>query len=349
MEDIENVEDIEESFKFAENPDSWQMKVHQYLSKRLPFPSPFPLPWLIIATPILVVGYMIESISRKGLFAAEFGLIAALGNAVVYFEMLVDDVADHFPHFVMRKREDVKKLLNDWYRRTFWSLKDMIAGTLLGIMFVVVWWFDPPVPRILASTPGKVYIYFTSFLVGFLGGSMLWAMFRIAALMLSLGSKDVEIRPSVFDSSTSPLRAVSAVLWKVSFTAIAIYVSIILWLILCANRRGVLTISLAITFGIIFMLYFIIPQWNIHKTLLQLKQKRLRKLIKQVDNTFDKVSQNPTRINIQQLRSLFEVQQVVNGKSPWSFGISELLVLLGSVIVPLLILIIDWLIRDLKG
>jgi hypothetical protein len=345
MEDMENVEDIEESFKFAENPDSWQMKVHQYLSKRLPFPSPFPLPWLIITTPILIAGYMIASIRRKCLFAAEFGLIAALGNAVVYFEMLVDEVADTFPHLVMRKREEVKELLNDWYQQTFWSLNDMIAGTLLGIIFVVVWWLDPPVPRILSSTDGKVYIYATSFLVGFLGGSMLWAMFRIATLMLWLGKK-IEIRPSVFDSSTSPLRAVSAVLWKVSFTAIAIYVSIILWLILCANRRGVLTMSLTITFGIIFMLYFIIPQWNVHKTLLKLKQKRLMKLIKQVDSTFDKVAQNPTRVNIQQLRSLFEVQQVVNGKSPWSFGISELLVLLGSVIVPLLILIIDWLIRD---
>ena len=107
--------------------------------------------------------------------------------------------------------------------------------------------------------------------------------------------------------------------------------------------------TVAITFGIFFMLYFIIPQWNVHKTLIKLKQKRLRKLVKQVDSTFDKVAQNPTRENIQQLRSLFEVQQVVNGKSPWSFGITELLVLLGSVIVPLIILIIDWFIRDWKG
>jgi hypothetical protein len=345
IEDIEDTKDIEESFKFAQNPDSWQMKVQQYLSKWLPFPSPFPLPWLIIAAPIFVIGYMIASIRREGLFAAEFGLIAALGNAVVYFEMLVDDVADAFPHLVMRKREEVKELLIEWYQQTFWSLKDMIAGALLGVLLVVVWWVDPPVPPVLASTPGKAYIYAASFLVGFLGGSMLWAMFRIATLMLWLGKK-IEIRPSVFDSSTSPLRAVSAVLWKVSFTAIAIYVSIILWLILFANRRGVLTMSVAITFGIIFMLYFIIPQWNVHKTLLKLKQKRLRKLVKQVDSTFDKVAQNPTRDNIQQLRSLFEVQQVVNGKSPWSFGITELLVLLGSVIVPLLILIIDWLIQD---
>ncbi len=343
---MEDIEDIEESFKFAENPDSWQMKVQKYLSERLRFPSPFPLPWLIIAAPIFVIGYMIEPIRREGLYAAEFGLIAALGNAVVYFEMLVDEVADVFPHLVMRKREEVKDLLKKWYQQTFWSLHDMIAGVLLGVLLVVVWLVSPPIS--LPSTPGKVYIYVASFLVGFLGGSMLWAMFRIATLMLSLG-KEVEIKPSVFDSSTGPLRAMSAVLWKVSFTAIAIYVSIILWLILCADSRRVLTMTVAITFGIFFMLYFIIPQWNVHKTLIKLKQKRLRKLVKQVDSTFDKVAQNPTRENIQQLRSLFEVQQVVNGKSPWSFGITELLVLLGSVIVPLIILIIDWFIHDWKS
>jgi hypothetical protein len=342
------MEDIEESFKFAENPDSWQMKVQKYLSERLRFPSPFPVPWLIIAVPIFVIGYMIEPIRREYLYAAEFGLIAALGNAVVYFEMLVDDVADAFPHLVMRKREEVEKLLKEWYKQTFWSLKDMIAGALMGALLVVVWRFDPPLPHVRDTKLGEVYIYVASFLVGFLGGSMLWAMFRIATLMLPLG-KEVEIRPSVFDSSTSPLRAVSAVLWKVSFTAIAIYVSIILWLILCANRRGLLTMTVAITFGIIFMLYFIIPQWNVHKTLLKLKRDRLRKLVKQVDSTFDEVARNPTRDNIQQLRSLFEVQQVVNGKSPWSFGTTELLVLLGSVIVPLIILIIEWLINDWKG
>lgn len=348
MEEIENVEEAEESFKFAENPDSWQMKIQRYLNKRLPFPSPFPLPWLIIATPVFIAGFLIESVRKRGLFAAEFGLVAALGNAVVYFEMLVDDVADHFPYLVTQEREKVRELLNDWYQRTFWSFKDMIAGALLGIIFVLVWLFDPPDPSVLDSMTGKVYVYAASFLVGFLGGSMLWAMFRIAALMLSLGSKDVEIKPSVFDGGTSPLRAVSAVLWKVSFTAIAIYVSIILWLILCANSRGIITMSLVVAFGIIFILYFIIPQWNIHRTLLHLKRKRLRELIKQVDKTFDKVAENPTRVNIQQLRSLFEVQQVVNGKSPWSFGISELLVLLGSVIVPLLILIIDWAVKHTK-
>ena len=92
--------------------------------------------------------------------------------------------------------------------------------------------------------------------------------------------------------------------------------------------------------------YFIVPQINIHKTLLRLKRERLGALVKQIDNTFDDVSKNPTPTNISQLRELFDLQHVVNGKKSWSFGATELLILLGTVLIPLILFILECLIRS---
>ena len=106
-------------------------------------------------------------------------------------------------------------------------------------------------------------------------------------------------------------------------------------------KTGILNKSLIIFFGTFILLYFIVPQINIHKTLLKLKRERLGALVKQIDDTFDEVAENPTPTNINQLRELFDLQHVVNGKRSWSFGTTELLVLFGTVLVPLILFAIE--------
>lgn len=87
------------------------------------------------------------------------------------------------------------------------------------------------------------------------------------------------------------------------------------------------------------MIYFVLPQRNIHKTLVKIKSQRLKSLVHQIDITFDKVSANPTPDNINQLKELFHLQNIVNGKKAWTFGTNELLILLGTILVPLVIFI----------
>ncbi len=293
---------------FKESPDAWQTKVQVFL--RLPFP----LPWLLIAGVLFGIGCGVVALFEERLggirFLAVYAvLVAAIANAVVFFEKLLDEVADVFPELLEEENEKAKAWVRRWYRRIFWSKTNLYVG--LGLAIICTGISLTASNQFFQSVAAKTYFYFIIFVIGFLGGSMLWTMLGVAALMSSLG-KDVNIRPSIFDSSTSALRAAASVLWKVSLTAVLTYILGISPIFLFSIHPGAAYMIVICTFGIFVLLYFIIPQMNIHKTLVRLKGDRLRTLVAQIDNAFDKVTQGPTPENINQLRNLFDLQKAVN-------------------------------------
>ncbi|MDY7000687.1 MAG: hypothetical protein SVS15_02750 [Thermodesulfobacteriota bacterium] len=324
---------IEEISSFKESPDSWQIKVHNF------FRLPFPLPWMVIAGVLFLIGYGIvfhyenNNIDSIQFVALESVLIFAIANAVIFFEGLMDDMADTLHELLDEEEEEVKKWICLWYDNIFWSKKNIFVGVGLGCLIGVT------SAEVLTSTPGKIYVYLSNFIIGFLGGSMLWAMLGIARLMLSLG-RDVKIKLSIFDTAASPLRAASIILLKISLSAVLVYIIGISICFLCELELKIVNVIIIYFFGLFIVLYFIIPQINIHKTLVRIKQNRIKKLVVQIEDVFDNVATNPTDQNINKLRELFHLQKVVNGKKSWSFGIGELLILVGSIIIPLTIFII---------
>jgi hypothetical protein len=331
----------EAQLTYKKSADSWQMKVQQLVG------LPFPFPWLFVAGVLFAVGAVIGFYDNKNwdairLLAVETVLIAALVNAVVFFEMLLDQIADVAPELLDEGKDKADKWVRRWYEEIFWSNNNIYLG--FGLAALVIGVKISCNGILFTSSVGRAYAYFINFAIGVAGGSMLWTMLGIAGIMLSLG-KEVHIKPSIFDTNTSTLCVASSVLWKVSFVAALAYILGISPIFLCLIKFNVLAKIIAAFFGMFIVLYFIIPQVNIHKTLLRIKRDRLGVLIKQIDSAFDNVARNPTHSNINQLRELFDVQRVVDGKKSWTFGTTELLVLLGSVLIPLIIFILDCLIR----
>jgi ABC-type multidrug transport system permease subunit len=85
-----------ESLQYKESPDAWQTKVQQ-LSR-----LPFPLPWMLIAGVLFAIGYAItlnfnDSPNTVRLLALKSVLIAAIASSVIFYEKLLDGVADTFP------------------------------------------------------------------------------------------------------------------------------------------------------------------------------------------------------------------------------------------------------------
>ena len=327
---------------YKKSADSWQMKVQGFMK------LPFPLPWLLIAGVLFGIGYVIVGLYEKNLravrlLAIDAALIAAIANAVIFFEMLLDQIADAASDLLKEEEGKAQEWIRKWYDNIFWSKKNIFAGLILGTLIVVARLVGGN--SLFTSMAGNAYAYFINFVIGVTGGSMFWAMLGIARIMLSLG-KDVNIKPSIFDTSTSSLRIASSVLWKVSFVAALTYILGVSQIFLCSIEIDTLSKIIIIFFGTFIVLYFIVPQINIHKTLLRFKRERLGALVKQIDNTFDEVAKNPTPTNINQLRELFDLQHVVNGKKSWSFGATELLILLGTVLIPLILFILECLIRS---
>lgn len=321
--------------KHAEIPDAWQTKFQLYLK------IPFPFTWLLIGGVMFAFAWAVAY--RLGLsdtairfFGFQALLIASIGNGVVYFEQLLDESAD-----AMEKLVDDKTLAREWtdgwYNTIFWSKSNVVMGFCLATLTTVSGLFT--LTTQFNSWPGIVCASVFNFSVGLLGGSMMWAMIGIARLMLSLG-KDISITASIFDTSTSPIRSASTLLWKVSLTAILIYLLGMSIYFFCSIELQLFNVLLSAFFGLFLVLYFVLPQVNIHKTLVRIKGERLSALVGQIDKSFDTVTQDPNPQNIAQLRELFDIQSVVNGKRSWAFGTNELLLLIGSIAIPLLLFLV---------
>lgn len=320
---------------FKESPDSWQMKIQTFT--RLPFP----LAWIVIALILFLVGYAIvilenEQINALRLIILHSTLIAAIANSVVFYEKLLDEVADNLHYLLDEPEEKSKNWINRYYTEIFWSNKNIIVGLILGgiCLFTSI----SANSEVFGSLIGKIYSFALSFIIGFFGGSMFWTMLGFARLTSDLG-KEVQIKTSIFDSKTSLLRTASSVLWKVSITASFVYILGVSSYFFCSLQLTLVNLLIILIFGVFIVLYFILPQINIHKTLSKIKNQRLKSLVDQIDITFDKVSSSPTPDNINQLKELFHLQTIVNGKKSWSFGTNELLILIGTVLVPLVIFI----------
>ena len=296
-------------FRYKESPDAWQTKVQVWAR------IPFPLPWMLIAIVLFLIGYIVvtvfdDNLNTIVLLAVESSLIAAIANSVILFEMLLDDVADAFPILLDEEEEKINEWLSNWYKNIFWSNSNVLMGIILGILCILCGAQD--FARPFETIVGRVYAYVILFLVAFLGGSMFWTMLGIARLTISLG-KDVKIKLSIFNSKSSALRAASSVLWKVSITASLVYILALsiyyFGLIECHTK----ILVIVIIFGIFIILYFIIPQINIHKTLLTIKRSKAEALVKQIDLTFNNVAAKPNPQNINQLRELFVTSQKACG------------------------------------
>ena len=125
-------------------------------------------------------------------------------------------------------------------------------------------------------------------------------------------------------------------------TAVLMYFLGISIYFLCDIVPGKIDLVLILGFGVFVMGYFVLPQINVHKSLMELKRKRTRALVEQIDKTFDIVAEDPAENNLARLRDLFDLQRVVNGKSSWSFGTEELLLLVGSVLLPLILFVLQY-------
>lgn len=324
---------MSQSTRYRDTADAWQTKISNALW------LPFPLPWMFIAAAIFGVCYGVvvlfePTTEHITLFAIEATLIAAIANAVVFYEQLLDEVADAFPKLVTGSTDVSNELIEKCYENTFWSHRNMWAGISLAALLTTASLFSSS--KLFASVPALVLAHVMCIVIGFLGGSMFWAMLGIARLMLSLG-RDVELRLSIFHSSTSPLRTASSIMLKVSLTAVLVYLVGASIYVFVPSEMHIANLALAVPFGFFLVLYFVIPQINIHKALVRIKEERLDKLVVQIDGAFDEVTAGPTADNIGRLKELFELQRVVNGRPAWSFGVHELIMLVGSIVVPLLL------------
>lgn len=319
--------------KFSDTSDSWQMMVHESLKIAYPFP------WLIISAILyLACVIVIKPDGEETNFYKFLGLlcllIAAVNNSIVYYEKLLDEVADKYTRLLDGEDHVVKEWVNYWYQKIFWSRWDMAWGLGFAIVFTMVYLKWEIVD--IVNLPNKVCYIVVMAVLWFSGGSSFWIVVCIARMFRSMG-RDIKVRQSIFDSRTSALRRAAAITWKVALVSTLIFILGVFTPVICGVEYTQASMIITVGFGAFVVGYFIFSQVNIHKNLVEIKQEKIDSLVEKLDRAFDEAADNPGKENIQKLQDLLELQRVVDGRSEWSFGTKDLFSLVTTIMSPLIV------------
>ena len=163
----------------------------------------------------------------------------------------------------------------------FWSHKNLVCGAIFAVAIPLIYPAHRELLNLDDPVTGLTYLLILTAL-GFASGSYFWVMLCIARMFLSLG-KEVKIKPSIFDGKTSVLRGASAIIFKVSVVSALIYVLGLTTVRVCHLGYDVISGAVTAGFGLFIVVYFVLSQWNIHKSLEEIKQARLNALVEKID------------------------------------------------------------------
>jgi hypothetical protein len=94
-------------------------------------------------------------------------------------------------------------------------------------------------------------------------------------------------------------------------------------------------------FGILLILYFVLPQYGIHRMIVKTKNQKAKAFSYKLRAVAEKAFANPIKENVSCLRSMFEIQRQLDEMSEWPFGSYEVVHISLIVIIPLAIVTLE--------
>ena len=177
-------------------------------------------------------------------------------------------------------------------------------------------------------------------LIGFLGGTLLFVILRIAIMIHRIGNIEA-IKVSVYQHPLSSIKAVGSLLFRISIIALFVYFFGISMLFTGIKQHGGMVFIIIAFFGAVVVLFFILPQVKIHQIMFKVKHQRLRDFSVHLESALEQVTMDPSQINIQRVRELFEIQKSLNGMGEWPFDLQLLLLLITGIAIPIAVVVIQ--------
>lgn len=315
------------------------------LVSKIPFP--YPITWLIIGGLVFFVHFLTLQFYEESMKLLEVSIILSIlicfeGGVIIWASKELAKFYTVLSNVVDLSKEDIIKWYNEQLKNVFNNKRAFIVGLIIASGILLTVNLNPSWPSWFISSNAKISFNFLLLVVAYLMGAGLYVMIMTAVLVDSISK--LPLRISIYQHPTTSIKALGYLLLKFSFCGVIVYslwISAILYSPLAKNFNNPIILLWIITLGIIILSYFIIPQYKIHKIMVNEKHEKLRKLSSHSDEAIEPVTKGPTAKNTDRLRGLLEIQQHLNGIEDWPFNMKSIISLLSAVIIPILAVIIN--------
>ena len=315
---------------------SWAYKIVKFL------PMPYWISLILIWQLVLCGDYFITNyFGVDSLLLFNFFLYGSFAGAGIVIEFCNREMQRFYPRLVIFVSEPQEKL-KAWYlkglRNSYMSIGSLVCGLTVAVIGGISIYEIAALKS--GPYPGLIWYRVIACEIGlFFMGTGIWAIFSIIRVANQLSHLRINVK--LFAVGNDSIMALGTLFLKMSLAIASVYVLVVTADILA----GILTSYVVIfwnAIGVIcIFLFFVIPQYRIHKLMLKEKQQRLQSFTVYLEKTMNESLHDPSVEKLQYLKSLFELKEHLSGMHEWTFSSGAISQLISVLLIPLLLVLLE--------
>lgn len=303
-------------------------------------PVPYYWGWLSFAFVFLSISYLCLALFEGSFVHIDFfliisAIIAVEGSAINWGHNKLHSLANVVINIVELPEETVIRSCERWEAEIF-SDRRMISFAIVFLIFVHITGIDY---HDLAFNSGisEAVFNFGYYFAVYLEGAGFYVMIMTALTISKIGRQPLKI-----DALFSDFHAIGILYSKFTIYAASVY---IMWGIfhmivppLFSSLQLILWFS---GFAFLLFVYFILPQYRIHRMMSSTKKERVEMLSNQMRAALDESFNAPAGEDAAGIKDMLTMQSQLNQMSEWPFGAHEMLRIGLIIVIPWIIILLE--------
>lgn len=311
----------------------------QKLVQRIPLPA-----WLshLVLWELIFLGdYLLGKTSSENhviLFGFCLLFFSSICIATMYCTQVLTRFFPHMPLFI----DEMEEILKAWYIKKLKMCYEGFLPIAVSIVFaaVAVFTLHPFIDQLSGSNETLTYYRYGYFFVGMIfTGLALWAL--VMVIMIPVEVAKFTIKVSIYQFSGNGLQALGSTFLKMSLSIVITYALILGAAIFSPYRNELIVVGWMVFAAAMILVFFFLPQINIHKIMTREKSMRLNAFSKHLEAAMENSLRDPSSENMNRLKELFELHQHLNNMHEWPFDTQTLWQLLTALLIPVLLALLE--------
>jgi hypothetical protein len=239
-----------------------------------------------------------------------------------------------------------KEEIFNWYEKNYAIItnhKRMIISGFLLIVLIHVLGIDNQ-GFSFQSFPSYIFIKFEYYFASYITGLGLYALIMMAIMVHKISYLPLNV--NVFLSN---IQDIGILYSKFTICAAVIYSTWGVFHRLVPLRFSSLEMTLwFVFFGMFLIIYFIMPQYSIHKIIVKTKKEKAAIFSSQLRTTLAGTFNNPTSSDVTYLKDMLVIQHQLDAISEWPFSSYEVLHIALIVVIPFIVVALEVLMGILR-
>ena len=184
----------------------------------------------------------------------------------------------------------------------------------------------------------NVLIYAYYYLAVFIVGAGLYIVLMTGFMVHQIGKLPLDINIII----SKKIQSIGVLYSKFTICAASVYITWGIFHMLTPTQfSSFKMIVWYVFFGMLLIFYFVLPQYGIHKMIIETKNQKVKAFSYRLRAVAEKAFADPVKENVSCLRSMFDIQRQLDEMSEWPFGSYEVVHISLIVIIPLTIVLLE--------